>query len=65
MKRKPIDKQLLKNWRHKMYDFTYEEIAAWTGLSKNTIGNTIRTGKGTQYTIDRISAFFTAQYSLA
>lgn len=46
-----------------MYDFTYEEIAAWTGLSKNTIGNTIRTGKGTQYTIDRISAFFTYQYS--
>jgi len=58
MKRKPIDKQTIKNWKALMYDTTYPAISESTGLSVLTIGNAIRTGKATQMVIEKLTKYF-------
>lgn len=58
MKSKPIDRQLLKSWRNRMWETTYKEIAEQTGLSVHTIGNTLRTGIATPDTITKLTNHF-------
>lgn len=58
MKRKPIDRQTLKNWRLAMFDLTQDQVQASTGLSKPTIRTAIKHGVATQDTINRLTVFF-------
>lgn len=41
-----------------MYDTTYETVAESTGLSLNTVGNTIRDSKATQDVIAKLTKYF-------
>lgn len=41
-----------------MYDTTYMTIAEKTGLSENTVANSIRMGKATQTTINLLTIYF-------
>lgn len=58
IKSKSIKTEILRKWRERTFTMTYDEIAAQTGLSKNTIGNAIRTGYATPTTIETLSNFF-------
>lgn len=58
MKRKPIDKQLLKKWKVIMFDITLDDVKAGTGLSKPTIREALNNGKATQSTIDCMTQYF-------
>lgn len=58
MKRKPIDKQLLKRWRTAMFDITFDTVQDATGLSKPTLRAALKYGKATQNTIDILTAYF-------
>lgn len=58
MKSKKIENQLLKNFRDKMFDTTYEEVAKATGLHPLTIGNAMRTGLATQKTLEALKNHF-------
>jgi hypothetical protein len=57
-KRKQIDKQILKNWKIKMYDTTYPAISMKTDLSLPTIGMAIKYGKASQTTIEKLTKYF-------
>lgn len=58
MKRKPIDKQLLKSWKVIMYDITQDMVHEATGLSRPTIREALNKGRATQATIDKLTTFF-------
>lgn len=58
MKRKQIDKQLLKSWKLKMFDITQDMVHDSTGLSKPTIRTVFKEGKATQNTIDLLTKYF-------
>lgn len=58
MKRKPIDRQLLKSWKLRMFDITQDEVKAATGLSKPTLRIVFKEGRATQETIDKLTLFF-------
>lgn len=55
---KPIDSKVLKSWKLMLYDTTYGEISAKTGLTILTIGNAFRTGAATSNTITKLSEYF-------
>lgn len=57
-KKKPIDKQLLKNWRLKLYDTTYLAIAEQTQLHENTVAHAFRDKKATQVVISKLTTYF-------
>lgn len=65
MKRKPIDKQLLKSWRVIMFDITQDNVHEATGLSKPTIREALNKGLATQATIDKLTEFFNSVKQVA
>ncbi len=58
MKKKPVDKKLLRVWRNKMYDTTYETISQNTNLSMPTLRCAIKYGRASKTTIDKLILFF-------
>ena len=58
LKRKQIDSKVLKDWKIKMYDTTYHEIADKTGLHFQTVATAIREGKASQTTITKLVKYF-------
>lgn len=58
IKSKSVKPEVLRKWRDRVFHVSYIEIAEATGLSRNTIGNTIRTGYATPETIEKLTNFF-------
>ena len=58
MKKKPIDRQTLKNWKSIMFDTTYDAIQAETGLSRPTLVSALKDGRATQNTITLLTKYF-------